>query len=193
MSVLDVTPSLIVGHSAGAAIAVHMASQQLCAASGILSINGAFEPFGSIAAPIFTRAAAWLAGNPFIQHTTSLHGYFQRPIRKLLEETGSQPSPEMIRAYQTLIRKPEHVAGTLKMMAGWDLTDMTEWLAQLDIPLWLAAASGDKTVSPEQSKRAARASPQGEFMAIPRLGHLAHEERPEYFASLIERLFARTQ
>lgn len=182
-------PDVIGGHSAGAAIAVQMALWH-CNPSGLVSINGAFLPFGSVAAPIFSKAAGWLAKAPLFQQTTALHGYFRRPITKLLEETGSHPNEQMIHAYQLLMRRPEHIRGTLQMMAAWDLKPLKSQLSALRTPIELVVCTNDKTVSPWQSQRLAELVVNATLTEIPALGHLGHEEQPHRFVDIFRRLTA---
>lgn len=187
MDTLGVAPVLIAGHSAGSAIAVQMALDSVRPPKRIFSVNGAFLPFGSVAAPLFSKAAGWLSRAQFFQLATALHGYFRRPIRKLLEETGSAPNKDMLYAYQTLLRRPQHIRGTLQMMAGWDLEPLKSGLTGLRLPIDLVACLNDKTVSPWQSTRLSELVSQSQLIEIPELGHLGHEEAPELFASLIRK------
>ena len=180
-------PDVIGGHSAGAAIAVQMALWH-CNPAGLVSINGAFLPFGSVAAPIFSKAAGWLAKARLFQQTTALHGYFRRPITKLLEETGSHPNEQMIRAYQLLMRRPAHIRGTLQMMAAWDLKPLKSQLSALRTPIELVVCANDKTVSPWQSQRLAELVVNSTLTEIPGLGHLGHEEQPHRFVDIFGRL-----
>lgn len=182
-------PDVIGGHSAGAAIAVQMALLH-CNPSGLVSINGAFLPFGSVAAPIFSQAAGWLAKARLFQQATALHGYFRRPITKLLQETGSHPDEQMIRAYQLLMRRPEHIRGTLQMMAAWDLKPLKSQLSTLRTPIELVVCANDKTVSPWQSQRFAELVVNASLTELPGLGHLGHEEQPHRFVDAFKGLTA---
>ena len=185
LDALDYQPALIAGHSAGSAIAVQMALNAPSPPAHLLSVNGAFLPFGSLAAPWFSKAAGWLARAHFLQLTTALHGYFRRPVRKLLEETGSLPNDAMISTYQVLLRRPEHIRGTLHMMAGWDLEPLTSQLVNLHTPIDLVVCLNDKTVAPRQSVHLAERVSTSQIIEIPKLGHFGHEEDPETFAALI--------
>ncbi|GIS01737.1 MAG: hypothetical protein CM15mP103_02880 [Gammaproteobacteria bacterium] len=39
----------------------------------------------------------------------------------MLSDTGSSVDPLMSQCYDALLSNPDHIAGTLRMMAGWDL------------------------------------------------------------------------
>lgn len=189
---LEFQPDVIVGHSAGAAIAVQMALTGINSRA-LVSINGAFLPFGSLAAPLFSKAAGWLAKARLFQQTTALHGYFRRPITKLLAETGSHPNEQMIRAYQVLMRRADHIRGTLEMMAAWDLEALKAQLPTLHTPIELMVCCNDKTVSPWQSIRLSELVSTARLTELDHLGHLGHEERPDQFLPVFHRLWAASQ
>ena len=50
---LKITPSIVAGHSAGAAILVWACAHKLLQPSSLVSFNGAFYPFGGIAGTLF--------------------------------------------------------------------------------------------------------------------------------------------
>lgn len=186
LQALGIRPKLLVGHSAGAVIATHLTLHAQFSPAAIVSINGAFLPFGSAAAPVFNRLAQWLSKSRLLAYVTAAHGLFHRPIRNMLVETGSNPSAQMMQCYRELISRPDHVTGTLKMMAGWDLGNQRQLLPSLRTPLHLIACSNDRTVSPWQSERLSEFVACSKLYTIPDLGHLGHEEDPAPFADIIQ-------
>ena len=182
---LGVRPKLLVGHSAGAVIATQMTLHCQFAPAAIVSLNGAFLPFGSAAAPLFNRLAKWLSKSTLLAYITAAHGMFNRPVRNMLVETGSVPSAEMMRCYRELISRPNHIMGTLKMMAGWDLEEQRQLLPSLRTPLHLVTCSNDRTVSPWQSERLSEFIACSQLYSVPNLGHLGHEEDPGPFTDII--------
>jgi magnesium chelatase accessory protein len=98
----------------------------------------------------------------------------------------------MSRCYDTLLGNPDHIAGTLRMMAGWDLPPLVRRLSSLQAPVWLAAAEGDRTIPPERSNSVAQDLPLARSVRIPHLGHLAHEENPDIFDALFEEMVTST-
>lgn len=188
---LGVTPSHIIGHSAGAALGAHLQLSGRLPVHALISINGAFLPFGAAAAPVFSRAAEVLARSRLLAWITAAHGLFERPIRRLLEETGSEPTEAMIHCYQTLLRNPDHVTGTLRMMAGWRLDDLKRQLPALTIPLHLLVCDNDKTVAPWQAERLAELVFHARITHLPGFGHLGHEQAPETFVKLIRERLSR--
>jgi magnesium chelatase accessory protein len=90
----------------------------------------------------------------------------------------------MSQCYDSLLSNPDHIAGTLRMMAGWDLPPLLAQLSQLEMPIWLIAAEGDKTIPPERSLSVLPKLKNGRSFRLPGLGHLAHEEDPEAIAAI---------
>ena len=91
----------------------------------------------------------------------------------------------MFQCYLELISRPDHVTGTLKMMAGWDLADQRQVLPSLRTPLHLVVCTNDRTVSPWQSERLSEFVTCSKLYMVPDLGHLGHEEDHTPFADII--------
>ena len=188
MSALQATPRWIIGHSAGAALGAQYALDTDTLPKGMLCINAAFNPFGSIAAPIFSKTAKWFARSQWLPKALASPALRWRATGSMLADTGSTVDPLMSRCYDTLLGDPGHIAGTLRMMAGWDLPPLLRRLSLLQMPVWLTAAEGDRTIPPERSTSVAQNLPLARTVRIPDLGHLAHEEDPEIFDALFQEM-----
>lgn len=182
---LDADPVLLAGHSAGAAVAGSLCLMGLCNPRHLVSVNGAMIPFGGAAAPVFSRAARVLASLPVFQQLVALHAVPRKPVERMLRGTGSALSPDMVRCYRQLLGSTRHVAGTLRMMANWDLAQLERNLDRLEPQLWLYCGDRDQVLPPAQAEELARRLPDAHLRIAPKLGHLAHEEAPEWFASEI--------
>ena len=180
---LGMTPALIAGHSAGAAIAASLCLQGACHPAAVVGINGAMLPFGRAAAPLFSRAARVLAAAPVFPQLVALHAVPRKPVERMLRQTGSQTPVEMVRCYRRLLGNSRHVAGTLRMMANWDLQQLERNLDRLDPPLYLLVAEGDRVVEPAQAEELVQRLPSATLLRAPGLGHLGHEENPGWFAA----------
>ena len=188
LEALAVKPALVVGHSAGAAVLIRMCLDGTIAPAAVVSINGALMPFNGFAGQIFAPLAKLLVLNPFVPRFLAWRAQDRRAVERLLRGTGSELDSEGIDLYAELFRNPEHVAATLGMMANWDLEPLSETIKNLKIPLILVAAEGDKTIAPEDAKDVAALVPAARVVALPDLGHLAHEERPDTVEELILRV-----
>jgi magnesium chelatase accessory protein len=192
MSALEAKPRWIIGHSAGAALGAQYALDADTLPKGMLCINAAFNPFGSIAAPLFSKTAKWFARSHWLPKALASPALRWRATGSMLADTGSAVDPLMSRCYDTLLGNPDHIAGTLRMMAGWDLPPLLRRLSSLQAPVWLAAAENDRTIPPERSTSVAHDLPLARSLRIPGLGHLAHEEDPNVFDALFQEMVTKS-
>lgn len=175
-------PRAIIGHSAGAAIALQLARQS--PDIRIVGINPALGKFEGMAGVLFPVMAKLLAAVPFTARLFS--GTSARPdrIRALIEGTGSRIDAQGLDLYRRLVGCEAHVKGTLSMMAQWVLDDLLTALPTIDAPTLFITGSGDRTVPPRVARAAAARMPQAEVTAIDGHGHLIHEEIPARIAEL---------
>jgi magnesium chelatase accessory protein len=188
LQTLQLSPTLVVGHSAGAAIAVRMCLDGLIHPRRIIGLNAALLPLGGLAGRLFSPAAKLLAAAPLVPRLFAWHATEPAVLQRLLHSTGSTLDATGTALYQRLVRSPAHAAGALGMMANWDLPTLSRHLPQLAVPLDLMVGTRDRTVPPEQALRVLELlvpAARGEFVQLEGLGHLAHEERPERVAGLI--------
>ena len=178
------SPDIVVGHSAGVAIALRMWELGMQPTIGIVGINAALGNFKGVAGWLFPIMAKALAVTPFsaglFANTTT-----RSSVRNLVQGTGSTLDEEGLELYYRLATDKGHVDATLSMMAQWSLNGLLPRLGQIDVPVHLIAAEGDKAVPAQVSKDAARILPNATYTPIAGLGHLAHEEDPALLARLI--------
>jgi len=185
LDVLDARPALVIGHSAGAAIALEMRLEGLVGDSRIVSLNGALKPFPGSAGHIYPAMAKLLFLNPLAIQTFAWRAGRPGTVSRLIEGTGSRIDAAGLRYYARLFRTTGHVAGALGMMANWNLQPLVDRLPLYDGPLTLLAADGDRAVPPAVSEGVGAIVRQAELIALPGLGHLAHEEAPDRIAEII--------
>lgn len=171
-------PAAIVGHSAGGAIALELTRQGPWHGVPVVGINAALGPFPGLAGVVFPILAQVMAAAPFVPRLMSRQMRQDRQIARVIESTGSQLDADGRRFYQRLASDPDHVAGTLRMMAQWDLAPLRAAFETHPSQVLLLAADRDTNVPPAISTEAAEAIPQGRFLPLNHLGHLAHEEDP---------------
>ena len=179
---LGVTPALIVGHSAGAAIALRLS---LGAPVPVVAFNGALLPFPGMAAAIFPTLAKLLFVNPVVPALFALQARSPATVARRLASTGSTRDARGAELYARLFRRSGHVAGALAMMANWDLASLAADYPQLAAPLLLAYGDRDATVPPQVSRDVAARVAGAGLVAMPGLGHLAHEEDPAAAARIV--------
>ena len=175
---LGAAPAWIVGHSAGAAIAVQMALDDPHGLRAIVSLNGALVPLQGPHFAFFSPLARLLALNPMVPRVVAWQGAHGGLAQRLLASTGSVLDAPGREFYRRLVSDPAHVQGALAMMARWDLHALQARLGELAVPLHLLAGSRDGTVPPSDAVRVRALVRGASLRELPGLGHLAHEERP---------------
>jgi len=182
-------PNIAIGHSAGAAILIEMALAGMIQPRMIIAINGALLPIRG--ASVFSPLAKLLFLNPIAPRLFAWRALGQDATRRLLEGTGSRLEPRGIEFYQRLFRKAGHVAGTLGMMASWDLDSLQTRIAGLRAPLVLITGANDRAVPPPDAVRVASRVKSASVLPLSYGGHLVHEEQPVKIAALIAGLAAK--
>ncbi|MGJ5202036.1 alpha/beta fold hydrolase BchO [Bradyrhizobium sp. HKCCYLR20261] len=182
---LAISPAIAIGHSAGAAILTRMTLDGLIAPKLIVSLNGAYLPFGGPAAQFFSPLAKMMALNPLVPRLFAWRGRDPAAVHRLLKGTGSTLDAHGERLYRRLVGSPGHVAAALEMMANWDLHPLVRDLPRLTTALLLVAATRDHAIPPDVARRVRQLVPQAQLELIDGLGHLAHEEQPGRIAELI--------
>jgi magnesium chelatase accessory protein len=181
---IDVAPEIAVGHSAGAAILARMCLDGRIAPRLLVSLNGAFLPFGGVAGHLFSPLAKLMVLNSLVPWLFARQASAPGAVERLLDNTGSRIDPGGVALYRKLVRNPDHVAGALRMMANWRLQPLVHDLPKLRAKLLLVAAAGDRSVSPDEARRVRGLVPSAVLAPVPG-GHLVHEEDPQGIAGLI--------
>jgi magnesium chelatase accessory protein len=176
LDALDVQPCCIVGHSAGAAIALQLCLAGLAQPARVVSINGALWPLQGPLQQWFSPLARWLVLNPLVPHLFAWQAANPLVLQRLLDSTGSTLDEQGQALYGRLVRDPAHAAGALRLMASWQLRPLHEALPRLRTPLMLVVGGQDRTVPPAQAAQVLERVPEGRLVRLPTLGHLAHEE-----------------
>ena len=189
LEALQVKPDHVVGHSAGAAVALRMALDRGGGDAGIVSLNGALEPFPGAAGHIFPAMAKLLFLNPVAQQMFAWRASQPGAVARLIESTGSTIDARGLNAYAVLFRTTGHIAGALGMMARWNLEPLLADMPKLNARVTLVAAERDLAVTPKVAQAAHARLPNSGVTPLPGLGHLAHEEAPARVAQVIREAF----
>lgn len=182
---IDITPDIIVGHSAGAAIGA-----QILLDKGwdipLIGFTPALMPFPGLAAKIFPSLARILFTNPFVAiifaRLASGPGEAEKFLRRA---TGSKIDTVGVDYYQRLFSRSGHCDGAIRMMANWDLEKLRDRLSEIRAPVLLAYAENDSAIPKTSVLAAANCIPDCVTQGIAALGHLAHEEDAEQAARII--------
>ena len=180
---MSITPELIIGHSAGAALALEIS--KALKPRAVFGLNAATKTFSGLASWAFPFAAKMIALNPFIPSFVAGLGRNERRVKSLIENTGSKLTSAQLAFYETLFQNQKHVEGALLMMAQWNLDHLLYRLHEITTPVYFISAENDKTISPVVSIETAAVLPNGTAYVLDHLGHLAHEEDPKLVAETI--------
>jgi magnesium chelatase accessory protein len=185
---LGMLPVIAVGHSAGAAILARMILDVAIAPEAMVSLNGALLPLRGLPRHLFAPAARLVARLPLLPNLVARRATDPETIRKLIRDSGSRMDAQGIELYRRLASNASHVSAAFGMMANWDLDDLVRDLPHLRTKLLIVIGGNDLMVPPQEQRRIQALVPGAEVLLLPRLGHLAHEERPREIAELLIRL-----
>ncbi|MEO1159904.1 MAG: alpha/beta fold hydrolase BchO [Pseudomonadota bacterium] len=193
MRELEAEVDLVVGHSAGAAIAAQMVLDQRINPKGVISFNGAFRPMGGQTAQLFSPLAKLLSLNPLVPRFFAGRASDPAMVERLIAGTGSVLDADGIALYQRLMRSGAHVDATLQMMANWDLTTFADEMKALTRPLLLVTADGDKAIPADEAHLIAGKVQDAEVLEMRGVGHVAHEEDPHGAGEIISSTWQKWQ
>ena len=182
---LDFYPNIIIGHSAGAAVAYELA-KKIETEPSTVAINAAFGQFSGLAGLAFPYFAKLAASTTIPARFLNLLASKEEIVRKLLASTGSAIPEQQIKCYQYLFSNPDHVDGTLQLMADWDLGNFLDRLPEETSPIHFLVGDKDKTVPPHISKSWDQLMPNSSLTKYKGLGHLLHEEDPSTVSSILK-------
>lgn len=181
-----------IGHSAGAAVALQVMLAQPSITRDVLSLNGALLPWGGRAGHLFMPLARALATNSWTTRFFLWNARRPGTVDALLRDTGSVIDARGHRLYERLAHNEAHLRAVLRMMAHWELEPFARQLPRISGRVTLISSAQDGTVPPSVSARAAALMPGSRLVALPRWGHLGHEEAPAEWASLMLQALAAT-
>jgi magnesium chelatase accessory protein len=186
MDAMEIEPEAIVGHSAGAAVALRMTLDGLARPKAIVALSPALLPFPGIAQHLFPAMAKLLFVNPFAPHIFAQMARGQGTVGRFLERsTGSTIDAAGVAHYARLFGDAKHCAGALAMMANWNLATLKADLPKLEVPLLVLHGEKDSAIPLAAAREATALVPGAAFEMLPGLGHLAHEEAADAVAARI--------
>ena len=185
---LDVTPAVIVGHSAGAAVSLRLTLDGLASPDALIGFNPALVPPPAAYLALVAPLLAPLVESRLVAGLAARLAGGTGVLDVMLESSGSTLTPAQRALYRELCRSEAHVAAALTMMSRWDLPALLRDAAALRVPFH-AIAGGRDTWVPQAALRASVARiPGATFRVIALAGHLIPDELPDLAIEAIRSL-----
>jgi len=189
---LDLRPSVVVGHSAGGALAAQLVLDRAVEPDMVVGLAAALVPLPRLARALLAPAAGLLSRSVGPELIASYAARTRR-VDRIMRSTGSALSSHGLESYRRLVARPEHVGGALSMMAHWDLRALYEALPRIDVPFLLLCGEHDRAVPMTHARAASARLPRATVAVVARAGHLLHEEQPRRVSRLILERVAASQ
>ena len=181
---LDVTPVIGVGHSAGAAVLLQLASSREVTPQSIIGVNSALVSINALGQilqpvsrtlfdfePVRAALAALLRGGTI--------------ARTLLRSTGTALDPVQEARYVSMLTDERRVGAVLQMMARWDLPALQQTFPRIVLPVTLVHSRNEPWVPFDALMEATRTLPMRSVIDVTPAGHLIPDEKPRELAEII--------
>jgi len=191
MQALELRPDLIVGHSAGAAVALRMTLDGLAAPQEIIGFNPALIPPPDFWVDILAPFAALLVESSWLARSAAWASQQGRLVASMLASSGATLTPEHVARYAYLFAMPAHCAAALGMMNKWNLPALVRDSAALTVPFTAYAGARDRWVPEDALARHLERIPSSTLVSVPDIGHLMPEEAPAACVAAIRRVIGQ--
>jgi len=189
LQALDAVPRIGVGHSAGAAVLLQLASAHDFAPQSIIGVNSALIPvnaLGRFALP-FSRALFDTSALQLMAAAVLENGAV---ARRLLRSAGSPLDTRQEARYVSLLADTRRVGAVFGMMTRWDLEALNATFPRLTVPLTLVHSRNEPWVPFRALLDATRSVPLRTVIDVTPAGHLIPDEKPRQLADIIASTFA---
>jgi pimeloyl-ACP methyl ester carboxylesterase len=188
MDALGVESAVLVGHSAGGAIALETALRHPERVRALVLVAPAVYDGGS---------PGWIRPLLRLPQVRRLGPLF---VRRLLPRVGVQGvlsawydpdlvTEQVLEGYQKPLRAENWDKALWELTLASRRVDITR-LPEITLPALIITGDSDTIVPPENSQRLAQDLPDAQLVVIPRCGHLPQEERPEAFVAAVRAFVA---
>ena len=179
MDELGYAPDIIVGHSAGAAVALRMTLDGLAVPRSVIGFNPALIPPPEIWVELLAPFASLLVESSWLSRSAAWVAGRGGAVRALLESSGARLSDVQVARYTLLFTKPAHCAAALGMMNRWNLPALARDAAGLQVPFTAYAGERDLWVPVGELTPQVERIPGARLVRVPDVGHLLPEEAAE--------------
>lgn len=191
---LDVTRSVVVGHSWGTLVALGLATGSPADVRGLVLISGYYYPSARMDVALAAPAALPLLGDALRYTVSPLTG---RVMLRRSVEAMFAPAPMPDRFFDVVPRemllRPVQIRAAAEDAAFMipSTAHLHAHYAALKMPVSIFAGEGDKIVAPEaQSLRLHRDLPHSDLTVLPGAGHMVHYALADEITNAIDRMSA---
>jgi magnesium chelatase accessory protein len=185
---LQCHPHVIVGHSAGAAVALRMTIDALVTPRAIIGLNPALIPPPDFWVDVLAPFASFFVESSWLARGAAWIGSQGGVANQMLSSSGATLTADQLSRYATLFAMPSHCAAALGMMNRWNLPALGRDAVSLSVPFTAYAGDNDKWVPTSALARQLERIPTSELVRVPGAGHLLPEERPALVIDAVRRV-----
>jgi pimeloyl-ACP methyl ester carboxylesterase len=188
LDALEIQRPMLLGHSHGGAVAMHLAAQRRDALGGLILLCPAH--------PYFTEADGLIrfylsaAGRLFAYTLPWFPEGMQRAGLRGMAGPDSDAIVERLQPYRSNLRTRGTISHLLRLLETWrsDMDQLRELLRQpLEAPSLLLWGDCDQAVPLHSAARLREHLLDSELITLPRIGHLPAEEAPKLVAGYVRR------
>ena len=188
MEQMHFSQSILIGHSAGATVALAMAlahPEQVIALILVAPAVFLFSPVPAWARRFLVRRPIRLFGQTLIHPSR----WFVRRILMNVFHEPDKVTPGVVSGYEKPLHAKDWKYGLWEFSAAPHSKDLWKRASELRIPVLVIAGDDDRVVPARQSRRMAEITPGAGFVLIPDCGHVPQEEKPEEFMKAVREFF----
>ncbi len=186
---IDVRPVLGVGHSAGAAVLLQLASSHEVTPQSIIGVNSALVSINALGQILLPFSRALFDVEPVRSAIAALLRNGTLP-RTLLRSTGTELDAVQEARYVSMLTDESRVGAVLRMMSRWDLPALQAQFPLIRLPVTLVHSSNEPWVPFDELLGVTRTLPMRSVIDLAPAGHLIPDEKPAQLADIIVSAFA---
>jgi pimeloyl-ACP methyl ester carboxylesterase len=185
MDALEVDEAILIGNSAGGAVATYTALRTPDRVRALVLVDAAIYQGGG--------TPDWILPLLRTPQMRRIGPLFTRSIRNWGEDFGrsawhdpSRFTPEIWAEYTRPLQVNHWDRALWELVVAGPSPDLEERLDAVTQPVLVITGDDDQIVPPEQSVRLAEELPNAELVIIPECGHVPQEECPQAFLAAVE-------
>ncbi len=178
-----------VGHSAGAAVLLQLASAHEFAPQSFIGVNSALVSVNALGQMLLPFSRELFDVDPLRAGVAAMLRNGVLP-RMLLRSTGTPLDARQEARYVEMLTDETRVGAVLRMMSRWDLRRLQAQFPSLRLPVTLVHSSSEPWVPFADLLHATRALPMRAVIDLAPAGHLIPDERPQALADIIAAAYA---